>query len=127
MKKLATFFATCAVCSALSAQTLNIVSGNVTYAVPAAQAGEMVYADGQTLTVLGKTLNMSKITRMYVDDTVVTDNSVNVTYSGSEAKVVIAGNIMQYVTPTVAGAYVSLTQEATVGDTTCGEISYSLR
>lgn len=126
MKKLATFFAACAVCSALSAQTLNIVSGNVTYAVPAAQAGEMVYTDGQTITVLGKTLNMSEITRMYVDDSTVTDNSVNVTYSGSEAKVVIAGNIMQYVTPTVAGAYVSLTQEATVGDTTCGEISYSL-
>ena len=59
MKKLATFFAACAVFSALSAQTLNIVSGNVTYAVPAAQAGEMVYADGQTITVLGKTLNMS--------------------------------------------------------------------
>ncbi|MGM9846483.1 MAG: carbohydrate-binding domain-containing protein [Muribaculaceae bacterium] len=126
MKKLATFFAACAVCSALSAQTLNIVSGNVTYAVPAAQAGEMVYADGQTITVLGKTLNMSEITKMYVDDSTVTDNSVNVTYSGSEAHVVIAGNIMQYVTPSVSGAYVSLTQEATVGDTTCGEISYSL-
>lgn len=126
MKKLATFFAACAVFSALSAQTLNIVSGNVTYAVPAAQVGEMVYADGQTITVLGKTLNMSEITKMYVDDSTVTDNSVNVTYSGSEAHVVIAGNIMQYVTPSVSGAYVSLTQEATVGDTTCGEISYSL-
>lgn len=126
MKKLATFFAACAVCTALSAQTLNIVSGNVTYSVPAVQAGEMVYADGQTITVLGKTLNMSEITRMYIDDSAVTDNTVNVTYSGSEAYVVIAGNIMQYVTPSVSGAYVSLTQEATVGDTTCGEISYSL-
>ena len=126
MKKLATFFAACVVCTALSAQTLNIVSGNVTYSVPAVQAGEMVYADGQTITVLGKTLNMSEITRMYIDDSAVTDNTVNVTYSGSEAYVVIAGNIMQYVTPSVSGAYVSLTQEATVGDTTCGEISYSL-
>ena len=126
MKKLATFFAACAVCTALSAQTLNIVSGNVTYSVPAEQAGEMMYADGQTITVLGKTLNMSEITRMYIDDSAVTDNTVNVTYSGSEAYVVIAGNIMQYVTPSVSGAYVSLTQEATVGDTTCGEISYSL-
>lgn len=126
MKKLATFFAVCAVCTALSAQTLNIVSGNVTYSVPAEQASEMVYADGQTITVLGKTLYMSEITRMYIDDSAVTDNTVNVTYSGSEAYVVIAGNIMQYVTPSVSGAYVSLTQEATVGDTTCGEISYSL-
>ena len=126
MKKLATFFAACVVCTALSAQTLNIVSGNVTYSVPAVQAGEMVYADGQTITVLGKTLYMSEITRMYIDDSAVTDNTVNVTYSGSEAYVVIAGNIMQYVTPSVSGAYVSLTQEATVGDTTCGEISYSL-
>lgn len=126
MKKLATIFAACVVCTALSAQTLNIVSGNVTYSVPAVQAGEMVYADGQTITVLGKTLNMSEITRMYIDDSAVTDNTVNVTYSGSEAYVVIAGNIMQYVTPSVSGAYVSLTQEATVGDTTCGEISYSL-
>ena len=126
MKKLATFFAACAVCTALSSQTLNIVSGNVTYSVPAEQAGEMMYADGQTITVLGKTLNMSEITRMYIDDSAVTDNTINVTYSGSEAYVVIAGNIMQYVTPSVSGAYVSLTQEETVGDTTCGEISYSL-
>ena len=126
MKKTALLLAAGFVAMSAAAQTLNIVSGSVTYAVPAAQAGEMVYTNGTTLTVLGKTLNMSDIDKMYVDDTVVTDNSVSVAYNGNSASVVIAGNIMQYVTPTVNGAHVCLTQEATVSELTCGEIAYSL-
>lgn len=109
-----------------AAQTLNIVSGSVTYAVPASQAGVMNYANGETLTVLGKTLNANEIDRMYVDGSAVTDNTVTVSYEGNQASVIISGNVMQYVTPIVSGAHVTLTQEATVGDDTCGEITYIL-
>lgn len=35
------------------AQTLNVVVGNVTYAIPSSQAGDMNYANGSTLTVMG--------------------------------------------------------------------------
>ena len=109
-----------------AAQTLNIVAGSVTYAVPAAQAGDMTYQNGTSLTVMGKTLQTSDITRMYVDNSTVTDNTVNIEYNGTEATVTVAGNIAQYVTPVVEGAHVSITQSDNVGDDTCGEITYSL-
>ena len=36
------------------AQTLNIQVGDVTYQFPAAQTGDMTYANGSTLTIMGK-------------------------------------------------------------------------
>lgn len=110
----------------IAAQTLHIVAGNVTYDIPSAQAGDMTYANGTTLTVMGKTLNIADITRMYVDNAEVADGTVAVTYSGSSAAVTVAGNVAQYVTPTVAGAHVSIAQSDAVSDATCGEITYSL-
>ena len=73
--------ALCCVHAAIS-QTLNVVVGEVTYQVPAAQAGDMLYADGATLTIMGKTFKISEIDNMYVDATVVVDNTVGVVYDG---------------------------------------------
>lgn len=108
------------------AQTLNVVVGNVTYAIPSSQAGDMNYANGSTLTVMGKAINVSDITRMYVDNSEVEDNTVSVSYNGTSATVTVAGNVAQYVTPTVSGAHVSITQDDAVSDQTCGEIIYAL-
>lgn len=115
---------TMAVCA--SAQTLNVVVGNVTYALPASQAGDMAYQNGETLTIMGKTLSLQDITKMYVDDSEVDDGTVAVSYNGNEASVTVAGNVAQYVTPTVSAAHVSIVQSADVSDTTCGEITYTL-
>lgn len=108
------------------AQTVNIVSGNVTYTLPAEQAGDMVYTDGSTLTFMGRTLALADISEIYFDNTPVTNNTVTVTFNGTEAHVVVAGNVAQYVTPTISGAHVTLVQDSLVDDTTCGEITYSL-
>ena len=108
------------------AQTLNVVTGNITYAFPAAQTGNMTYQDSETLTVMGKTFSVADITRMYVDNSSVTDNTVSVSYSTATATVTVAGNVAQYVTPTVAGAHVSIVQSAEVSDDVCGEITYTL-
>ncbi len=108
------------------AQTLNVVVGDVTYAVPAAQAGDMTYANGDSLTILGRGFFVNDITKMYVDNTAVEDNTVAIAYSGTQAKVVIAGNIARYVTATVDGAHVSIFQSEEVSESTCGEIIYSL-
>ena len=126
MKKTLLTIAAIGMTMSAAAQTLNIVSGSVTYAVPAAQAGDMTYRSGTSLTVMGKTLETSDITRMYVDNSTVTDNTVNIVFNGTEATVTVAGNIAQYVTPVVEGAHVSITQSDNVGDDTCGEITYSL-
>ncbi len=109
-----------------AAQTLNVVSGNVTYAFPATQTGTMTYQDGETLTIMGKTFSAADITKMYVDNSEVTDNSVGVSYSGTTATVTVAGNVAQYVTPTITGAHVSIVQSSEVSDDVCGEITYTL-
>ena len=89
----------------LSAQTLNVKVGNVTYQFPASQAGDMTYADGQTLTIMGKTFSLADISAMTVDNSKVTDNLVEIAYNGTSATVTVAGNVAQYVTPTLTGAY----------------------
>ena len=96
-----------------SAQTLNVKVGNVTYQFPASQTGDMTYADGSTLTIMGKTFSLADISGMTVDDTKVTDNLVEITYNGTSATVTVAGNVAQYVTPTLNGAYVSIAQSNT--------------
>ncbi len=126
MKKALILMAAATTAMTAAAQTLNVVVGSVTYAIPAAQAGDMTYSGGEQLTVMGKTIPTASITRMYVDNTTVTDNTVNVAYSGTEATVTVAGNIAQYIEPEVSGAHVSITQSSLVGDDTCGEITYSL-
>ena len=110
---------------AADAQTLNVTVGNVTYQFPAASTGDMTYSSGTTLTIMGKTFNLSDITSMKVDESTVTNNLVTVTYSGSAATVTVAGNVAQYVTPTVSGAYVSIAQSNT-GAVDNDEITYQL-
>ncbi len=108
------------------AQTLNVTTGSVTYAFPADQMGNATYQSGETLTVMGKTFNVSDIDKMYVSSDEVDDNTVTVTYDGTSASVTVAGNIAQYVTPTVSNAHVTIAQNENVSDDTCGEITYTL-
>ena len=98
---------------AATAQTLNVHVGNITYQFPASRCGEMTYTDGTTLTILNKAFTLSDISGITVDDTEVTDNLVQVAYSGTSATVTVAGNVAQYVEPTVSGAYVSIAQSNT--------------
>ena len=125
MKKVLMLMAAAATTLTAAAQTLNVVSGSVTYAIPAGQAGDMTYQDGNSLTVMGKTIPTSDITRMYVDNAEVTDNTVSIAYNGTTASVTVAGNIAQYIDAQVSGAHVSITQSDLVGDGT-GEITYVL-
>lgn len=122
MKKALLIGASLVVSLGTAAQTLNVVVGEVTYKIPASQAGSMDYADGSRLTILGKTFQLKEVTRMYVDHSDVADNSVNVTYNGSAAAVTVAGNCMSHLDVTVNGSAVSIVQDETV-DT---EISYLL-
>lgn len=122
MKKMLMLLPMQLVAAASMAQTLNVNVGSVTYQFPASQAGEMTYAGGSTLTILNKSFALGDITSMKVDDASVTDNTVSVVYSGTSATVTVAGNIAQYITPSVSGAHVSITQSEDVVD----EITYTL-
>ncbi|MBQ8656372.1 MAG: carbohydrate-binding domain-containing protein, partial [Prevotella sp.] len=122
MKKILLSMSMALIAMMVTAQTLNVTVGSVTYRFPAAQTGDMTYADGTTLTIMGKTFTISDISSMTVDDTEVTDGSISVAYSGTSATVTVAGNIAQYVTPTVSGAHVSIAQS----DDLAEEITYTL-
>lgn len=108
--------------AAAMAQTLNVTVGSVTYQFPASQTGEMTYTDGTTLTIMNKQFALSDISSMKVDNSDVADNTVSVAYNGTSATVTIAGNIAQYVTPTVSGAHVNIAQSDDLAD----EITYTL-
>ncbi len=107
---------------AAGAQTLNVKVGSVTYQFPASQTGEMTYANGETVTIMGKTFSLTDITAMTVDNSEVSDGAIGVSYDGSTAAVTVAGNVAQYVTPTVSGAHVSIAQS----DDLAEEITYTL-
>ena len=104
------------------AQTLNVQVGDVTYQFPASQTGDMTYSNGTTLTIMGKEFAISDITGMVVDKSEVTDNQVTVSYNGTTAKVTVAGNVAQYLTPVVSGAHVSIAQS----DDLAEEVTYTL-
>ncbi len=111
---------------AMHAQTLNVQVGGTVSQIAASKAGEMTFTGGSQLTILGKTYNLSDITKMYTDATAVTDSTVNIVYDGASALVYVAGNVTPYVTVTVSGAHVTIDPSSLVGDDTCGEITYNL-
>jgi len=125
MKKIFSLLTALLITTVATSQTLNVNVGNVTYLFPASQTGDMFYTNGTTLTIMNKTFILSDITNMVVNDTEVTDNLVQIVYNNTSATVFVAGNVAQYVTPTISGAYVSIEQSNTdaVGD---DEITYQL-
>ena len=113
------------------AQTLNVNVGGVIDQFPASQTGEMTFTAGTQMTIMGKTYDISEIGKMWTDNTKVSDNEVNVVYSGDAASVFVAGNIAQYITATVSGAHVTITQSDAItndliNDGTFSEITYNL-
>ena len=122
MKKVYVFLMALMLTIAATAQTLNVKVGSVVYQFPASQAGDMTYSDGTTLTIMGKAFTLSDISSMTIDNTEVTDNSIGVAYDGLSALVTVAGNVAQYVTPTVSSAHVSIAQSDDVAE----EITYTL-
>lgn len=106
------------------AQMLNVETADgVTYKFPAAQTGDMTYnATGDSVTIMNKRLAVSDITAMKVDDSSMSDDSVSVVYDGASAKIYVAGNIAQYLTPAVSGAHVNIA----AAETLAREITYNL-
>ena len=111
-----------AVCTFITAQTMNIQVGQVTYQFPAEQTGVMNYTDGSTLTVMEKVFVLAEVGSMFVNDAVVEDNRVSVVYNEASAKVVVAGNVAKYLTISVSGAHVDIAQSEDLDQ----EITYTL-
>ena len=131
MKKTLCTIAAALTIAAATAQTLNVTTGGATYQFPAAQAGQMTFTGGSTMTILNKTFTLSDIASMFTDESAVSDNEVNVVYDGTGALVYVAGNIAQYIDVAVSGAHVTITQSDAVtndliNEGTMEEITYNL-
>ena len=123
MKKIIVLIISCfAVGGLLTAQTLNVQVGQVNYQFPADQAGVMNYAEGTTLTIMNKVFTLADVETMYVDESVVKDNTVAVVYNGQTAAITVAGNVAQYLTITTIGAHVNIEQSSDLAE----EITYTL-
>ncbi len=106
----------------LTAQTLNVQVGQVKYQFPAEQAGKMSYTEGTTLTIMNKVFTLADVATMYVNDSAVMDNTVEVVYNGQMAAITVAGNVAQYLTITTKGAHVNIEQSSELAE----EITYTL-
>ena len=122
MKKTILLTLACVVSLALKAQTLNVNIGDVTYAIPASQAGEMLYENGTTLTIGNKTYSLNEITNITVDEQAVEANTIDVNYSDAGAKVRISGDVAAYITARVNGAHVTIDASPNLAQ----EITYNL-
>ena len=123
MKKIIVLIISCfTIGGLLNAQTLNVQVGQVKYQFPANQAGEMNYAEGTTLTIMNKVFTLADVETMYVDESVVKDNTVAVAYNGQTAAITVAGNVAQYLTITTTGAHVNIGQSSDLAE----EITYTL-
>lgn len=109
MKRAVSLALLCAATLGLSAQTMKIHTGQVTVAVPAAEAGQMAYTDGGTrLTVMGKTYDTAGIDSITVDDASVEKDCVRIDYQGTQARVLVSGDVAPLLTVTATGADVSI-------------------
>ena len=122
MKKVLSFIVALTAAMSAVAQTLNVQVGEVTYQIPAAQAGEMLYQGGSTLTILDKVYTIADIDRMYIDGSTVTDNAVSVAYNGNAAEVKVPGTLAKNLTVVANDAHVTIVQSADVAS----EITYTL-
>ncbi|MBB3703512.1 carbohydrate-binding domain-containing protein [Alloprevotella rava] len=122
MKKLFLLLITMCCTLAVEAQTLNIYQGSVCVGVSAADAGDMTYDNGTTLTIAGRTYSIADIDSIVVNTRSVTAGQVEVEYSNSGARVFMAGDVAPYLTASVSGAHVSITS----ADGLTREINYVL-
>ncbi|MBO4723067.1 MAG: carbohydrate-binding domain-containing protein [Muribaculaceae bacterium] len=103
-------------------QTMWVVTGDVKWAFTTEQLDTIYYSNGTSFTAQGKTFNIADVDQIYVDNTPVADNTVDVAYSGNTATMIVAGNIAKNMTATVNGAHVVALQDADVTN----EIIYTL-
>ncbi len=125
MKKIAFAALALCMCFGAGARSLNVAVGQVVYSFPDAEMGIADYSAAKGFTIMGRDFAASEIRSMYVDDTQIDANTVEVKYSSDGATVLVAGNVASLVDASIDGAHVAIVQSSATGDDT-GEISYSL-
>lgn len=121
-KHILIFILTQLCCLTLYAQSLHVKTGNVSYCFSALQTGDILYHDGKSLIIQGKEFPINDIDYITIENEMIADNQIDVSYSEEEAHVTISGNIASMITPTVTGSHVTITQDESLEE----ELTYSL-
>lgn len=106
----------------LSAETLNIQQGKVTYKIPSDSAGKMLFNDGKTLKALGAEYDLASVNQMIVDNSEI-PTEIQVVYSDAGAHVTVPGNLTAVVAVGVDNSNVSITAIESVAVTISGKSS----
>jgi hypothetical protein len=116
---------------AAEAQTLKVTTDNGTYQFPATgmtESSPAIFTGGAILTIADDAFNITDVTSISVvsnSSSSVENNTVNIVYDGSTATVTMADNVAPYVSATINGAHVTITQSNT-SDVDGKEITYQL-
>ena len=86
----------------------------------------MVVTNAEKITIQGAEFKIADIDRMEVVASEIDNNTVNIDFNDRTANVSVAGNIAAYITASITGANVTITQSELVGDA-IGEITYVLK
>ncbi|MBR4937156.1 MAG: carbohydrate-binding domain-containing protein [Bacteroidaceae bacterium] len=124
MKKTILLWAVFSLVAHLSAQTLKVHCGQVAIAVPASEAGQMVYSDGGTvLTIMGNTFAVNEIDSITVARTEHKAATMQVRYAGNQAHVTVSGDVAPHMLITASGADVSVVADALLQSEVVYELS----
>lgn len=96
---------------AASAQSLRLSQGEVTVVHSSANTGDMVFGSN-SVTIEGKQYSLDNGTTLEVTKDGIDDNTVNIAYNGTAAKVTVAGNIARYLTINASAANVCILASA---------------
>lgn len=118
--------ATLLLATGAQARSLLVTQGDVTYSFPSSITEAMPFAKGKTLSVAGKTFTISELSSISVSEEDMAERTVEISYSGEKATVMVSGDAAQYLDIEVDGAYVTVTQSELISDNVCGEITYNL-
>ncbi len=108
----------------VSATSLHVVKGNTEYVIAASPMWTANYSSG-TISIMGESFLISEITKMYVSEDDVKENTVIVNYNGDSASIIMSRDLVSLVSCTMDGAHVNLVQSDNVNEST-GEITYIL-
>lgn len=125
MKKQIIFLTAASACMALQAQSINFTKGNVTYSFKAENVNEITF-EGSLVKAQNRLFDISEWSSIEVVEQPVVSNTVEISYNGSEASVLIDGDIAEYIEVETSGAHVTIDQAETVSASSCGEITYIL-
>lgn len=120
-RKLFLLFCFLCLTSSVVAQTLWVHQGQTTIVHHVDE--EAVIFNNDTFTIDGYTYSTAAIDSICTSSETVADNSVNITYAATTARVVVAANVAPYLTIQVNGAHVSIVQSSDLAN----EVTYTLQ